>query len=829
MLVSVLGTLCLPAAAPAQSAAPTAGPDARYALANGCFALRSSAAGRVVAKSGGGYTASSPQVGGGEPFYLKPTALGSYMLYGRARDYLARNASGNVVAAPDSGPDADWTVTVEGNSFRLALGGRVLSVDGAGKLVLTDAAGPGSQFSMEKATGCAPFPEVETNVLGAPTTGSTSYTETAGFVDAHMHHMAFEFLGGRAHCGRPWHRYGVEKALVDCPDHQAGNGAGAALENVISYGNPARGHDPVGWPNFKDWPAAESLTHEQSYYKWLERSWRAGQRVFVNLLVENKVLCELYPYKQNSCDEMNSVRLQARRMREMENYIDAQAGGPGKGFYRIVTDPFQARRVINEGKLAVIMGIEVSEPFGCQLLNEVPQCDRARIDRELDEAYRFGVRQMEIINKFDNALAGVAGDSGSTGTIVNNGNKLTTGSYWKMQACDGPPDEVDKQQTGLYDHDHNDLLSNAIEQLLPMGVAPVYPRGSNCNVRGLSGLGEHLVRRLMAKRMIMDPDHLSVRARKQMLSLLEAQRYSGVVSSHSWSTPDVVPRIYNLGGVITPYAGDSKTFVKKWRETAPKAKRSKYYFGFGYGADMNGFGAQGHARNGPNPVTYPFKSWNGKQTIQQQRSGNRVYDINKDGVAHYGLYPDWIEDLRRQAGDQIVKDMARGSEAYLQMWERAEGVQEPGLPLRPRPVHRARHGAPAPGRRGRDTPAAAPASRPAARGGCSAGAWPARATARRAWRPCSTARAASRCWPPTPAATAPSAAPGTGSACASAAARRRARCAARPGGSAAACTCAAPAAASGSSTRSARAASATWPWPREPRRRAAGRCARTCG
>ena len=90
---------------------------------------------------------------------------------------------------------------------------------------------------------------------------------------------------------------------------------------------------------------------------------------------------------------------------------------------------------------------------------------------------------------------------------------------------------------------------------------------------------------------------------------------------------------------------------------------------------MNGFGAQGNARNGPNPVTYPFKSWDGKQTIDQQKSGDRLYDINKDGVAHYGLYPDWIEDLRKQAGNGIVRDMARGSEAYLQMWERAEGVR----------------------------------------------------------------------------------------------------------------------------------------------------------
>ena len=59
-------------------------------------------------------------------------------------------------------------------------------------------------------------------------------------------------------------------------------------------------------------------------------------------------------------------------------------------------------------------------------------------------------------------------------------------------------------------------------------------------------------------------------------------------------------------------------------------------------------------------------------------SGTRTFDVNVDGVAHYGLYPDWIEDLRVQAGDEIVADLARGSEAYLQMWERALGVPGPG-------------------------------------------------------------------------------------------------------------------------------------------------------
>ena len=67
-------------------------------------------------------------------------------------------------------------------------------------------------------------------------------------------------------------------------------------------------------------------------------------------------------------------------------------------------------------------------------------------------------------------------------------------------------------------------------------------------------------------------------------------------------------------------------------------------------------------------------------TVKQQRSGERVYDLNADGVAHYGLYPDWLKDLELIAetgggdGEDITTDMQRGAEAYLQMWERALGV-----------------------------------------------------------------------------------------------------------------------------------------------------------
>ena len=198
----------------------------------------------------------------------------------------------------------------------LTSAGKELSASGAGgKLVLADPGGPAGLFSFQPASGCATFPEVETSTVGTPAPGRTPYGEVKGYLDAHMHMMAFEFLGGSVHCGRPWSPYGVTVALVDCPDHYP-NGGGAVLENVL-FKAPARTHDPVGWPTFKDWPHHKSLTHEGSYYKWLERAWRGGLRSYVNLFVENVQLCELYPLKRNSCNEMDAVRLQARQIRAL--------------------------------------------------------------------------------------------------------------------------------------------------------------------------------------------------------------------------------------------------------------------------------------------------------------------------------------------------------------------------------------------------------------------------------------------------------------------------------------------------------------------------------
>ena len=104
----------------------------------------------------------------------------------------------------------------------------------------------------------------------------------------------------------------------------------------------------------------------------------------------------------------------------------------------------------------------------------------------------------------------------------------------------------------------------------------------------------------------------------------------------------------------------------------------RFYWGIGYGADMNGFGAQGAPRDGARTRS-PTRSSRSTATVtfDRQQSGERVFDINKDGVAHYGLYPGLVARTcgQRRPATQIVSDMARGAEAYLQMWERVYGIR----------------------------------------------------------------------------------------------------------------------------------------------------------
>jgi microsomal dipeptidase-like Zn-dependent dipeptidase len=229
---------------------------------------------------------------------------------------------------------------------------------------------------------------------------------------------------------------------------------------------------------------------------------------------------------------MTSVHREALRVFELQRYVDAQAGGPGRGFFRVVTDPFQARRVINQGRLAIVLGMEVSRPLDCREYLGTSSCTDAQVDQRLQELHDLGVRQMEMTNKFDNAFTGVTGDDGATGVLVGwVGNEGETGHQWKMTDCTSPfgPVQHDKQQYNLQDESGQDAGRDSLFGAILATTGP------QCNTIGLTSQGKRLLGDIVKNGMIFDPDHMSAYARQASLDELSRVGYSGVISSHSWA------------------------------------------------------------------------------------------------------------------------------------------------------------------------------------------------------------------------------------------------------------------------------------------------------
>jgi hypothetical protein len=630
------------------SAASTAGrpsavssrPQTVYSLVHGCYGLKARGGDSLAARSG--------------PFRMQAAALGVYLLYTRAGEYLDDAGAGALRAAATPDAASEWKVT--GSSRR-------------GFAITNFATGIGRAVSFVPAGGCATYPEAQVDATGHSFTGSSPEANVLGTVEGHAHITAFEFFGGDWHCGALFSPFGAPYALpASCaPDEQGTNGE---FEDFLDFGGSPRPSDMHGWPVFKEWPSPTALAEEGDYYTGIERAWKAGLRLLVTNLVDNEALCSLMTKRHNPCNDMSSVHIQSRDLYALQDYIDAQSGGPGKGWFRIVTDPFQARRVINQGKLAVIEGIEVSRLFGCGEVNDVPQCGPAQVDAGLRDVERLGVRTFFPIHEFNNAFGGTKGIAGDQGVIVNAGNRLETGSFWTMQPCSS--EDQDAEQTTVSPAGPlAQLINGPLSTMLHGSPAPVYGPGPQCNTRGLTGLGAYLINQMIRQHLIIQLDHMDSKTATAALGIAEANHYSGVVSAHCCSSPQLFKGIYASGGFITPPVEPTNAFLGTWKSDMAVADPA-YKVGFGYGSDENGLAEQPGPSN--TPISYPFKSYDGRVTFGREQWGQRRFDLNTDGLANYGMYADWLHSLQLTGGTALMNSMFQGAEAYLEMWERAYGV-----------------------------------------------------------------------------------------------------------------------------------------------------------
>ncbi|HCH62044.1 MAG TPA: hypothetical protein DFR83_04510 [Deltaproteobacteria bacterium] len=206
--------------------------------------------------------------------------------------------------------------------------------------------------------------------------------------------------------------------------------------------------------------------------------------------------------------------------------------------------------------------------------------------------------------------------------------------------------------------------------------------GEYCQNASITPIGEFLIEQMMLRGMIIEIDHFPQWSYQRVYELLEDSDYPAAgTHRREWNG-----RLYALGGISSERprpCHDPETPGTTLREVDRKLARIDAvgaYPGIPLSFDLNGFaagipprfGEEGCEAAQANPVTWPFDSYAGDTTFTQPTLGTRTVDYNEEGMLHIGLLPEYIQDLRTDAGDEAVEPLFRGAEAYIRMWEKAE-------------------------------------------------------------------------------------------------------------------------------------------------------------
>ncbi|MGD8860929.1 MAG: hypothetical protein PVI30_13040 [Myxococcales bacterium] len=582
-----------------------------------------------------------------------------------------------------------------------------------------------------------------------------------GAADLHLHQFSNIGFGGRLLWGEPFHEEGPARALSACgvdelclderesfvlcqqaycrftDDQQAcerscrratcgetpPHGRGGLTDAMGFALGQGFGHDVTGYPGYRGWPRWDSYTHQQVYHRWLRRAFDGGMKLVVMMAVTNEVLCRFWE-REHGCDDMTNADLQLDAAEELEQFVDYQNDCQlnGNGWYRIARSPDEARRIIHDGAMAVVLGLEVDTLFNCYqpggALHDREPCTEEVVQRQIREYRARGVRHVFPVHVFDNAFGGAA----LYRELFNFGNAYVNERPFEVVDCsDDYGFKFGETSSGVQ------RFIATVASTLGFDMAPYPDTDAHCNARGLTDLGEATIGMLMDAGFIIDVDHMSANMREGVIDIAEARPrggYPGLVSGHAGFTalyrgpkksegqltPTEVQRLLDLGGMLAPiphqggrqdmipYAEanipndcghSAKSFAQAYLYAVDQTRehRTTRPVAVGIGSDLNGFAGMPAPRFGPDAcagdgerqredtrVDYPIELYDQVGGLMDRpRLGPRELDINTDGYAHAGMFPDFVAELRAiGVTEEQLAPLFASAEAYIRLWEAVE-------------------------------------------------------------------------------------------------------------------------------------------------------------
>ncbi|MEZ4382621.1 MAG: membrane dipeptidase [Nannocystaceae bacterium] len=407
-----------------------------------------------------------------------------------------------------------------------------------------------------------------------------------------------------------------------------------------------------GWPELDGWPRWDTIAHQQSWEGWLKDAYDSGLRVEVVSAVSFDWLCRAAPTEnvaRPQCDEMDDVRVQLDKANQFAAAND---------WVEIALTAEDARRIVAEDKLALILSIEASHIFG-----------DGDWRAQLDEVYGLGVRTLQLVHQLDNRFGGAA------------------------------PHNPMFHVAQFTENCHIDTDCGITSPTATLG----FDVDADCrNVRGLTDEGRELVDEMIARGMLIDLAHMSEALVSDVFDVAVTHDYYPLYFSHAHfreimlpekqvqekTTPSyIVKMVRETGGMIglrtgaeevntyEPSAvanschGSSRSFAQAYDYGSVGLKAA-----IGFGGDFNGFIQQLRPRFGDDACSGSFVEERRCQAKEERLNSAGVGSHLDDwGLAHTGLLGDLLDDL-----DFLGSDTAplRGSaDTFVRMWERAAGAR----------------------------------------------------------------------------------------------------------------------------------------------------------
>ena len=429
------------------------------------------------------------------------------------------------------------------------------------------------------------------------------------------------------------------------------NGCGdfirAQVIHQVQTGNQAKdeSEDARGAPDFNEWPVWNDITHQKMWVDWIRRAYEGGLRVMVALAVNNKTLGDMTAGPGDfPTDDKSSADLQ---LAELKTFVSRHAD-----FMAIAASSGDCERIVRANKLAVVPGVEINNIGN---LNLVSPLTEAEISAEISRLFNEGVRYIFPIHLLDNSFGGTAAYQ----DLMNYSNFRESGHWWDLRCAPSFNYRFASQNGFKLDVV---MLAKLGTVFSPPPYPACAPNTGQVNARGLTAQGQFALKEMMRHGMLIDIDHMSELSQRTAITIAQSVGTGyplnsghnglrilgggGEVNERSMSTDHykAIAQLHGMAGIGS--AGiNAHQWVVMCQEVINVMGRNAVV---AFGTDTDGLAA------GMPPARTPRSAM--MTPSREVVLVTRWWDYNRDGVAHYGMLPDFLQDARTAPGGVEVVD-----------------------------------------------------------------------------------------------------------------------------------------------------------------------------